>query len=207
VLGHFRNRGYRTGVIGKVHLPEGWIEGDCDVLLDYPEYGKYLEERGLSGVRDDIWYPEQDPAIGQSWDGRKSALDYRDSVEGWVSRETASFMRESVNEGKPFLIEASMPRPHQIYAPSEPFWSLYEGELRLPPNADADLSQKAPHLRALVEQNRTGEWTQFEPRTFEAGRLRKLRGYLGCVSQVDHAVGEMLAVLDELGIADNTIVI
>ena len=39
------------------------------------------------------------------------------------------------------------------------------------------------------------------------GRLRKLHGYLGNVSHVDHAVGELLQFLDDAGIADNTIVV
>lgn len=34
-----------------------------------------------------------------------------------------------------------------------------------------------------------------------------MRGYLGCVSQTDHAVGELLTWLDDAGLADETIVI
>jgi arylsulfatase A-like enzyme len=47
----------------------------------------------------------------------------------------------------------------------------------------------------------------FDPPGFEAGRMRKLQGYLGSVSQVDHAVGEMMGFLDQAGLAENTIVI
>ena len=46
-----------------------------------------------------------------------------------------------------------------------------------------------------------------EPRTFQAGRLRKLHGYLGAVSQVDHAVGQMVGFLKRSGLRQNTIVI
>jgi arylsulfatase A-like enzyme len=62
-------------------------------------------------------------------------------------------------------------------------------------------------MREMAEHWRRAEWTLFEPRTFEAGRLRKLHGYLGNVSHVDHAVGEVLGRLDERGLSEDTIVV
>ena len=58
-----------------------------------------------------------------------------------------------------------------------------------------------------MQRWRTTDWQLFEPRTFEAGRLRKLHGYLGNVSHVDHAVGEFLQFLEDAGLADDTIVV
>jgi arylsulfatase len=79
----------------------------------------------------------------------------------------------------------------------------------MPPNVDYDMSTKAPHLRRTREQQEANpeSWTLFEPRTYRAGLKRKQHGYLGCVSQVDRAVGEMLEFLDGRGLSDNTIVI
>ena len=217
ILGHFRRAGYRTGAIGKIHCPEYWVEDDCDYFREVypecsvggaPEYTEYLQARGVLADRDDERYPEQPPGLGQNLDGRASRLKYEDSVEAWVVRETIQFMTQAVADGHPFLVQASLPRPHQIYAPSEPFWSMYdESQLTLPPNAEYDMSLKAPHLRAMAERHRLGDWTLFEPRTFEAGRLRKLHGYLGAVSQVDRAVGDVLAWLREHGLEEDTIVI
>lgn len=217
LLGHFRRVGYRTGAIGKIHCPEYWVEDDCDFFREVypncsiggcPEYTEYLRNKGVLKDRDDARYPEQPPGGGQSLDGRASRLKYEDSVEGWIVRQTIGFMEQAVADGKPFIVQASLPRPHQVYAPSEPFWSMYdERTLTLPPNAEYDMSLKAPHLRRAAERYRGGTWTLFEPRTFEAGRLRKLHGYLGCVSQVDYAVGEMLAWFRKAGLEENTIVI
>lgn len=216
ILGYFRRAGYRTGAIGKIHCPEYWIEDDCDYFrevysqltpLNRSAYDDYLREKGLLQDRDDALYPEQTNP-GQCIDGRASRLSYEDSVEGWIARETIGFMERTVAEGKPFIVQASLPRPHQIYSPSEPFWSMYdESKLTLPPNAEYDMRLKAPHLQDIARDHRTANWTLFEPRTFEAGRLRKLHGYLGCVSQVDHAVGEMLDWLREKGLEEDTIVI
>jgi choline-sulfatase/uncharacterized sulfatase len=145
---------------------------------------------------------------GQSMEGRPSPLSYEEAQEGWIAAKTIQFMESAVAEERPFLAFASLPRPHQCTSPSEPFWSLYEGkELSLPPNADADPANRSPNFQATVERWRNGDWALIEPKTFEAARLRKLHGYLGAISQVDHAVGQMVDFLDEKGIADNTIVI
>jgi choline-sulfatase/uncharacterized sulfatase len=216
IFGHFRRAGYRTAAIGKIHCPEYWVEDDTDYFREVsagcsiggnPEYQAYLRDRGLLQDVDAALYP---PGQGQSLDGHPARLRHEDSAEGWSVREAIAFMGGAAREGRPFLAHVSFPKPHQLYAPAEPFWSLYdEAALTLPPNADYDLAAvgKAPHLIRTAHGFRNGRWTAFEPRTFEAGRLRKLHGYLGCVSQVDHAVGELLAWLDETGLADDTIVI
>jgi hypothetical protein len=66
---------------------------------------------------------------------------------------------------------------------------------------------QAPHPVRAAQGYRSAAWAVFEPKTFEAGRRRKLHGYLGCVSQVDHAVGELLNFLEEQGLAEDTIVV
>ncbi|MCA9443169.1 MAG: sulfatase-like hydrolase/transferase, partial [Candidatus Omnitrophica bacterium] len=215
LFGHFRRAGYTTGAVGKIHCPAYWVEDETDTFMDMgcsiggkTDFIPYLKSKGLLDLRDDGIYPEQGSQKYQSLDGRKSNLAYEDCIDGWTARQAIQFMEGATKGDKPFFLEVSFPRPHELYAPSEPFWSMYdETKISLPPNADYDMSLKAPHLRKTAESQRKGNWTLFEPRTFEAGRLRKLHGYLGCVSQMDHAVGEVVGWLDDHGLAENTIVV
>ena len=69
------------------------------------------------------------------------------------------------------------------------------------------MAGKAPNLRRTAEYWRQRPWQLFEPKTYAAGRLRKLHGYLGNVSHVDHAVGELLQWLREDGLENETIVV
>lgn len=218
VLGHFRRAGYRTAAIGKIHCPEYWVEDDCDVFHETgtgtsrggrsSEYAAYLEERNLVGLEDHGALNEFGRAGLQSAEGRPSAISYEDSREGWTARKGVEFMRQCVEQKKPFFVHVSMAKPHQCYAPAKQFWDLYGGKrLSLPPNADYDMKMKAPHMIASARKWREKPWQLFEPKTFEAGRLRKLRGYLGNISHVDHAVGELLNWLDGSGEAANTIVV
>jgi len=217
VFAHFRRHGYRTGAIGKIHCPEYWVEDDCDVFHETcdcsidgrsPEYAAYLDERNLTHLEDHGAMQDLGKRGRQTVEGRPSMVSYEDGQEGWCVRRGVEFMNECASAGAPFFLHVSLPKPHQCYTPAQQFWDLYdEASLTLPPNADYEMAHKSPHLRRAAAHWRKGEWALFEPKTFEAGRLRKLHGYLGNVSHVDHAVGELLEALRESALEDDTIVV
>ena len=217
VLGHFRRAGYRTGAMGKIHCPEYWVEDDSDVYFETTgcsiggrcrAYADHLAERNLTHLEDHGAMQEFGPRGGQTVEGRPSRVSYEDGQEGWIACRAMSFMKDCSDDDRPFFLHVSLPKPHQCYTPAQEFWDLYdEAKLTLPPNADYEMADKAPNLRQAAARWRRGEWTLFEPKTFEAGRLRKLHGYLGSVSHVDHAVGELLGWLKENGLEEGTIVV
>jgi len=217
ILGHFRRAGYRTGAIGKIHCPEYWVEDDCDMFHETAHcsiggrsaaYAQHLKERGLTDLEDHEGLREFGDRGRQTVEGRPSKVSYRDGQEGWIARTSMDFMAECQKDERPFFLHVSLPKPHQCYTPAQEFWDLYdEGRLTLPPNADYDMQGKAPHLRRAADHWRNGSWQLFEPKTFEAGRLRKFHGYLGNISHVDHAVGELLDFLQEAGLEQETIVV
>lgn len=217
IFGHLRHHGYRTAAIGKVHCPADWIENDVDLFLDVtpssvggnPEYMRHLDERGLADRYEQGRYREQpETDILESCDGRPCDLDYPDSPEGWTVRRSVEFMQQARQGDKPFFVQVGLPKPHPLYSPCQQFWDLFdEDRITLPPTANSTLDGKPPHLKASAERWRRGEWILFEPKTFDAARLRRQRGYLGCIAQVDHAVGELLDWLDEADLADDTVVV
>ncbi|MBN2451174.1 MAG: sulfatase-like hydrolase/transferase [Lentisphaeria bacterium] len=217
VPGHFRRAGYATAALGKIHCPEYWIEDDCDLFHETcgcsiggrsAAYAQYLAERNLTHPEDHGGLQEFGVRGRQTVEGRPSKVPYEDSQEGWAVRRAREFMRDCAAASRPFFAHVSLPKPHQCYAPAQRFWDLYdEAALPLPPNADYEMAGKAPHLVRTASSWRRREWQLFEPKTFAAGRLRKLHGYLGNISHMDHAVGELLAWLAEDNLADDTIVI
>jgi choline-sulfatase/uncharacterized sulfatase len=217
ILGHFRKSGYKTAAIGKIHCPAYWIEDDCDIFHDTcdcsvegrsSQYTEYLKSRGLLDKEDHIALNEFGDKGRQSVDARPSTISYKDGQEGWAVAESIKFMQECHQQNQPFFAHISLPKPHQCYTPAPEFWNLYdESKISLPPNADYDMKDKAPNLKRTAEMWRNSPWQLFEPKTFEAGRLRKLHGYLGSVSHVDHAVGEVLNWLKQQGLEENTIVV
>jgi arylsulfatase A-like enzyme len=217
IFAHLRKRGYRTGAMGKIHCPEYWIEDSCDVFLESngnsiggisPERADYLKENGLEGKDDHCALKEWGKKGVQTVDARPSNLNFEDSQEGWLTNKAIQFMGESTEQKRPFMLHISFPKPHQCYAPSPQFWDMYNEDLiSLPPNADYEMHLKAPHLVETAAKWKQGDWVLFEPNTFKAARKRKMHGYLGCVSQVDHAVGQLLSWLDKEGLRNETIII
>lgn len=216
ILSHFRHFGYRTAAIGKIHCPENWIEDHVDVYHDTgdtsvngrsPSYTRFLERRGVADQEDHLALPEFEDGL-QSMDSRPSLVSYEESQEGWIAQATIDVMRAAKSDAQPFCVHASLPRPHQVTTPAQEFWDLYdEDSLTLPPNADYEMCDQAPHLVEMREAWANGNWAKFEPKTFDAARLRKLHGYLGAVSQIDHAVGQMLDFLREEDLDQETIVV
>jgi choline-sulfatase/uncharacterized sulfatase len=215
ILGHFRDSGYVTAAIGKIHCPEYWVEDDSDVFLEttntsvggMPEYESYLRERGVKEAYSQGHLRSADGRY-QLLDGYASPEKFEDSPEGWIAQNANSFLSARADDAKPFLLHLSFNKPHQPYAPVREFWDMYPpGAISLPPNADYEMKHKAPNLLRTRREQEGGEWTAFEPTNYEAGRLRKQRGYLGNISQVDRALGLVLNRLEELGLDGNTIVV
>ena len=222
IFAHFRAAGYFTAAMGKIHCPEYWVEDECDVFHESnswqagsvvgrsADYTRFLRERGVEELEDHILLPEFGDRGRQSVDSRPSPLAFDESQEGWLADTAIDSMQTAAAQDKPFLLHVSFPRPHQCTTPCQEFWDLYDpAEISLPPNADYDLAgaNKAPHMIASAQRWRESQWQLFEPKTFEAGRRRKLHGYLGAVSQVDAAVGRLLDYLRDNSLDENTIVV
>jgi len=204
----FKENGYRTGIVGHAHIRSEWLKPHCDMFRDMHgeknPYDAYLAEKGLLHLRDDTSYKGHP----QTHDACASELSFEDSYEGYCYKSFCDFLDEC-RTGEPFLFQIDTLHPHENYIPVKKFWEMYEGiELELPPSADEDLSDKPPHQQWLIHEYRTDpDCWMFEPKTYEAGRLRKLQGYYGCVSQVDYMVGLVMQKLREIGEAENTIIV
>ncbi|MEI6973012.1 MAG: sulfatase-like hydrolase/transferase, partial [bacterium] len=182
-----------------------------DSFLDYSEsvdgkawqtpFYDELRARGLI-EKEDNYYFFHKPELGM--EGMPSQLSYRDSMEAWSVRETIRFIKES--GGRPFCLQVAFQRPHQPFTPAQEFWDRYPDDLALPPTLNQSPTGRPPHFQHAWHAFHASTGV-LEPRTFEAMARRLWHGYLGCVTQVDHAVGELLAFLDQSGLAQNTIVI
>lgn len=211
---HFREHGCRTAGIGQLHTPDAprnWLEHHLDLFLDYqtsvdgkaqetPFY-EMIRERGLYEKEDMSFFRENREYI---LEGLPSQIPFEVSQEGWCASEAIKFMDGC--GGKPFCVQVALQRPHEPFTPDRRFWDMYPEDLAPPETVNQDPSHRPPHFRAAYEWFRKMDWP-IEPKTFEAGARRLWRGYLGCVTHVDHAVGLLLEHLDKTGLAEDTIVI
>ena len=134
-------------------------------------------------------------------------LGYQD---GWIAQGAIDALKELKEAGEPFLLAAGFIRPHLPFNAPRRYWDLYKPEEipatpwpALPENTDPAISSHAIPSFELVGQYHVPEGSLEDP-----AYIRNLRhGYLASVSYVDALVGKLLATLDELELADNTVVV
>lgn len=123
----------------------------------------------------------------------------------YLGREAARFIHE--NRGQPFILYVNFLEPHTPYY--GPFDDLYPPQdlpvgpyfLKRPPGNVALLKRLLAERYTYV--------TDFDSQdlTSEAGWRKTRAKYLGNVTLVDRAVGDILRALEQTDLADNTIVV
>ncbi|MDO8683183.1 MAG: sulfatase-like hydrolase/transferase [Armatimonadota bacterium] len=207
MFSEIKKLGYKTGIVGHIHIKDDWLQPHCDQYRNMHGkdncYDKYLDAKGMLALRDDLSYKGHKQIL----DACASELSFEDSYEGYVMRSFNEFL-DDIPADQPFFYQMDPLHPHENYIPTKEFWDMYEGvELELPPNADEDLASKTPNQKVTRDACRYAYTWVFEPKEYEAGRRRKLRGYYGCISQVDHLVGLARKKLREMGREENTIIV
>ena len=125
--------------------------------------------------------------------------------DGKVAQKTIADLQRLKRDGKPFFLACGFIRPHMpFYAPKK-YWDFYEREKI----AIAD-NRTRPN-NAPKELKGSGEFRSYHLADFDEnseGFHRMMRhGYLASTSYVDKLTGDVLAELDRLGLAENTIVV
>lgn len=103
---------------------------------------------------------------------------------------------------RPFCLTVSLTHPHDPYTIHRQFWDMYEGEDIPPPEVKIPQEDQDAHSQRLLKV--CDLWGHDLP---DEAIARARRAYFGAVSYVDDNVGQLLKVLQECGMEDDTIVI
>jgi arylsulfatase A-like enzyme len=189
--------GYRTMLVGKDHLfgEEGrarWF----DYVVAYDHAGRVSEgdadERAVRASRQG------------RFDERYIEREIRDAEHAPTRRITDAAIdavRDAPAHGQPFFLWLSYPDPHPPYVVAEPYASMYRGQdLGEPATRPGELDDKPLRQRVSRRLMRAADYTSEEMR-----RLREI--YYGMVSFIDDEIGRFARMLDEEGIAGDTIIV
>lgn len=146
----------------------------------------------------------------------------------FITERTNAMLDESVKKGQRFFGWASFFDPHPSYIVPEKWASMYDpNDMEVPELVPGELddmpkhyqmTQAAPkeanaYYKQFEEEN--GNWCHgFHSHTiYGRGKVDKARKakdmaiYYGMISMMDHYIGKILDKVDELGIADNTLIV
>jgi len=97
----------------------------------------------------------------------------------------------------PWVLVVNITAPHFPHFARPEFWDLYPGDGDLPKYGPGCESARHPYAAAIKRH--------FETHAFTEEQTRGLRkGYLACISFVDHQLGLLRDALDESGLSDTT---
>jgi arylsulfatase len=203
---------YRTGYFGKWHLGdeifaqhgfEEW-KGIEDGYRKY--YGK---ERNLDS-RSDYWHFLNElghrPSVKDGLYGRSYAarLPLAHSKPKFLEMQTCDFLQRNQND--PFTLYVNFLEPHM------PFFGPLDSEhdpadVEIPRNFNDPLEENEPLRYRLLREKFRQNGFEGHDLMSEAGWRGLIAKYWGLVTQVDLCVGGILRTLENLGLADNTIVV
>jgi arylsulfatase A-like enzyme len=129
----------------------------------------------------------------------------------YCTERTIARMEDAAAAGDPFFLFCSFADPHHPFTPPGKYWDMYRPEeIELPRSFNARTNAPPPTVQWLLEQRDEGKAVKHTPQLFAATE-REVREAIalnyGLISYIDDCVGQVLARLDALGLADNTVVI
>ncbi len=215
---HFKNNGYRTARFGKIFnnpmdFPKSWDEKP---LFPTPDGYTWQSNAYALKKNKDLKEASAKQNKGAATRASKFAdLPAAPSVEmtdvpdnaypdGWIADRTIRFMKD--NKDRPFFVGAGFIKPHLPLAAPKKYWDMYDPEkLKLPDNQYLPKNIKPFMATDFFELRAFGDIPK-EGALSEEKKRRLTHGYYACVSYIDAQIGRLLETLDELGLADNTLI-
>jgi arylsulfatase A-like enzyme len=178
-------------------------------------YARYLYRDGVEAGNERV-AAMQPEAAGAVWDETqtwRSQIAEEDHPTTWTADVAIDWLRARADHGSPFFGWVSFADPHHPMDPPARWFDMYDpadvAEV-MPTQREGELDTKPPLHRFWTQGARGGplEWANPGGANLSDEQLaRMIAAYYGMVSQLDHAIGRILDTLDELGLADNTIVV
>jgi iduronate 2-sulfatase len=221
--GYFKANGYDTISIGKIYHfneddPESWTKRYTDTFLERQLVcdgfcsGYQLEEN-----KNGLTYSK----TGRNRSPLTECVDAPDNAypDGATADKAVADLREYGKSGKPLFLAAGFYRPHLPWAAPKKYWDLYERE-------DIDLAKTPYFPKGAISRNSWGDLRHYGDEAVNAAASHRgdytadtfpvlpedkqrelIHGYWACVSFIDAQIGRILDTLDELGMAEDTVVV
>ncbi len=221
IISHLRRNGYYTVGIGKIsHSADGLLYGYTEPMSEVYElphsWNELLFEPGKWGTGWNAFFGYADGENRQSMDRQVKPYEMADVddlgyPDGLIAQLALDKLDEMAKKEQPFFMGVGFHKPHLPFNAPKKYWDLYDrNDIPLSP------SPFIPENVHNASLHNSGEFNSYQsgdekvslngPVSDEYARTLR-HAYFACVSYIDAQVGKLLDKLDELGLADNTIVV
>ena len=197
----FSAAGYHTVLCGKMHFvgadqlhgfDERWTQDIYPATFDWTR-----SNREAVAVNDG----QRIDRVFEAGVGWTTDMDYDEEVMFRAEHGLRRLARPS-GDSRPFLLCVSFSGPHYPYNAPQRYWDLYDGvEIELPHIPENHAALENEYVKWL---RRHGGFDRLVPD--DVCRAAR-RAILGRITMIDDYLGRILALLRDLGLDDNTIVI
>jgi arylsulfatase len=191
-----RSAGYGTAAVGKMHFTPQRARHGFDEMRLPDDYYRWIRESGSPAqpMRHGIGQNELYPVLATV----PEAL----TLTSWIAEECVRFIRDGRDPTLPFFLRASFSKPHPPLDPPEPYASMYR-DCDPPPAIESAWSTGPDAPAAFARQRERGSFDQLPDGVVADAR----RAYHGLVTHVDHAIGRILAALQDVDLLDDTTIV
>lgn len=211
---HFKQHGWRAEAIGKLfHVGHGNHEDPASWSVPHLQVKSIsyaLPENRAQLTREQALFENQGGDVLKLPRGAPvESADVPDDTypDGKLGDEAVVRLKAAAERKEPFFLAVGFIRPHLPFCAPKKYWDLYnESELPLPTQteppkgAPAFAPQFGGELRQYAGIPKSGP--------IDVAQTRKLiHGYYAATSFMDAQLGKVLDALDELKLADDTIVV
>lgn len=129
----------------------------------------------------------------------------------YCTDRTIARLEDYASSGEPFFLMCSFADPHHPYTPPGRYWDMYRPEaIELPHSFHDPGKGLPPTVRWLWAERDAGRAVKHTPQLFACSE-REAREAIalnyGLISFIDDCVGKIVARLEALGLADNTVIV
>jgi arylsulfatase A-like enzyme len=146
--------------------------------------------------------------LPQAW---RTSLPEELYPTSYVIDRTIAYLDQQATRGEPFFLQCSFPDPHHPFTPPGRYWDLYKPQdMELPPSFRIGNRKLPPHAAALHTARDDGTRNGNSPAAFAVNEQETREAIaltFGMIAMIDDGMAQILKRLDELGLADNTVIV
>lgn len=197
---YFRQNGYHTARVGKI-FHQGVPGGVGKDGLDDPQaWDERFNPVGCDAASlDKVTSLTPGIPLGGALSYRIDDCADAQQTDGMVADQTIALLRDAAMSGKPFFLAAGFYRPHVPEIVPKAYFDLYPSDrVGIERKTPEQLSKVLPAAKVVAPDDYA--MTAEEQRAFT-------RAYYAATSFMDAQVGRVLRAVEELGLADDTIIV
>ena len=128
----------------------------------------------------------------------------------YIAKQAAEYLKSRKDNPKPFFLMVSFPDPHHPFNPPGKYWDMYRPEDMVDPSGYEDDDWDVPEYvlsaeRAKEKDPSLGKKTGYSTSVTKQQALEARALTCGMMAMIDDAIGQVRDVVENAGLADNTV--